>query len=723
MLPYLSLQLSASPRWLLSWSLLVQVFSGGCSAQLDPVRNFCRRFGHQTAVIDRRLYIDGGLLNYNPISQYPTNYSNTGLFYQDLDVLGSSGMPELYANLSKNSSVPSVNGGTLWTDNVNKRFYLFGGEYYQQPPPPYFTLWSFDALSGSWDSLGQPAQAIINGVSYGAGVSISERGEGYYYGGWMSNNSIPGWSGPAVATSALVKYDMDTNAWTNSTGPDSTRRAEGAMVYIPISDGGMLVYFGGVQDRFVNGTVTGQPMEQIYVYDILSSRWYVQNATGAVPQMRRRFCAGATWAADQSSYNIYLYGGASIPPSPSPGFDDVYILTIPSFQWIKLYPSPSGSNQTTGQYPHHSLTCNVISSAQMLIIGGTFPAGGADCDAPDQFGTHNLDLGEQNPDRLPWRLFVPNLTAYAVPDPVLAVVGGSPAGGATATAPVDGGFSNPDLRVLMTRKASVASSRTPTRAVPSATGGSSGSSNGGAAGGEQGGISTGAIAGIAVGATMVVLAVLAGCYCLRLRRRADRNTTTTVGEPWSSQTPPATSLSYPDSLSLRYQFGNSERMATGSHGNNSNNRPSELEAPPPSGDFWHGTDGVTYGLLGGGGGGGGGSAAGGELRTKIDSEGRVWVQVGTGRSLISSSGSDGVVVSPLRGDIGGGGRTMSPASSRPPLPHEEPQELMSTEPRQRQRNILHSSGGGSSAGYGEAATATMSTTQGPPLRHETFYHP
>jgi hypothetical protein len=27
-------------------------------------------------VIDRKLYIDGGFINYNPLSQYPTNYSS-----------------------------------------------------------------------------------------------------------------------------------------------------------------------------------------------------------------------------------------------------------------------------------------------------------------------------------------------------------------------------------------------------------------------------------------------------------------------------------------------------------------------------------------------------------------------------------------------------------------------------------------------------------------------
>lgn len=33
--------------------------------QQDPVNDFCRRFGHQTAVLGRKLYIDGGLVNYN----------------------------------------------------------------------------------------------------------------------------------------------------------------------------------------------------------------------------------------------------------------------------------------------------------------------------------------------------------------------------------------------------------------------------------------------------------------------------------------------------------------------------------------------------------------------------------------------------------------------------------------------------------------------------------
>ena len=222
--------------------------------------------------------------------------------YNDLGSVSSSGEPPLYANLSKNASIPNVVGGTLWADNVNKRFYLFGGEYYQTPATTYKLL-AYDAIYNQWDSFGPPSTPI-DSVSWGAGVGISERGEGYYYGGWISNATTPGYTNNPVATSNLVKYNMDTNVWTKNTGPDTALRAEGVMVYLPASDRGLLIYFGGITQPYANATIAGSPMSLIFIYDIASSKWYTQNATGDVPEMRRRFCAGATWAQDQSSYNM-----------------------------------------------------------------------------------------------------------------------------------------------------------------------------------------------------------------------------------------------------------------------------------------------------------------------------------------------------------------------------------------------------------------------------------
>jgi phage tail protein X len=42
----------------------------------DPLKDFCRIFGHQTAVVDRNLLIDGGLVNWGPITTESENYTS-----------------------------------------------------------------------------------------------------------------------------------------------------------------------------------------------------------------------------------------------------------------------------------------------------------------------------------------------------------------------------------------------------------------------------------------------------------------------------------------------------------------------------------------------------------------------------------------------------------------------------------------------------------------------
>ncbi|KAI0024864.1 hypothetical protein F4780DRAFT_775351 [Xylariomycetidae sp. FL0641] len=476
---------SFSPCLAFMLPVLVLLLPGASEAQRDPVTDFCRRFGHQTALIDRNIYIDGGLINWNPLSSDPANHTNTWLSYQSLDHEGLAGMPQLYANLSKNASIPTVSGGALWGDDVNKKFYLFGGEYSEELPPEKLAIYVYDVLENNWQVIGEPPETIQS-VSYGASVSISETGQAFYYGGWASNKTSQGWTGPRKATKGLVQYVIDADDWSNdTTGPDSLGRAEGAMVYLPISDGGMLVYFGGLQEM-ENGTIVGQPMEQILVYDIASSRWYQQKADGEVPEMRR------------------------MPPSTA-GFDDVYVLSLPSFTWIKFYPD----DNTTDQYPHNTLTCNVIDGAQMIIIGGTFPLDDS-CDVPDQWGSHSLDLGKQNPDNAVWYLYRSNLAGYLVPDEITDVIGGGLHGGATRHAP-KAGFDEHDLSVLMARTYTAAP-RAPTRDVADPHGDGDGDGDGAD---DNADLSRGAVAGIAVGAAAAaLLAALAGfCWCARRRRR------------------------------------------------------------------------------------------------------------------------------------------------------------------------------------------------------------
>ncbi|KAI9851624.1 MAG: hypothetical protein M1838_003218 [Thelocarpon superellum] len=488
-------------------SVLVLSLIVACHATEDPLDDFCRRFGHQTAVVDRRLYIDGGLVNWNPLAQNPDNFTNTGLLYSDLDQLSvQGGMPQLHDDLNKTSAVPSVEGGILWADDVNKIFYLFGGQY--QNAPDRFSLWAYDTLFDKWTQPDNPAEQIER-VSYGAGVAVNETGLAYYYGGWLSNLSVPAWDGQAMATSGLVQYDMVQDVWTNSTGPDGVGRAEGQMVYIPASDGGMLIYFGGISTPFGNESVVGEDMSNIYLYDIANAKWYNQSASGQVPEERRRFCAGVTWAEDQSSYNIYLYGGMGMAPDTI-GFDDVYILSIPSFIWIKWYPTEPG----TTSFPHHSLSCNIIDQSQMLIIGGTFENSTA-CDAPDVWGTHNLNLGKNDPTTSQWAFFEPNVTSYKVPMEIISAVGGTPTGGASLQTP-SAGFSSHDLSVYFTRKATIAP-RSPTRAIPGATGVSTSND-------AESHIGAPVVIGACLGGAGLALLVALLLFCAQKRWRKGRNT-------------------------------------------------------------------------------------------------------------------------------------------------------------------------------------------------------
>jgi hypothetical protein len=111
----------------------------------------------------------------------------------------------------------------------------------------------------------------------------------------------------------------------------------------------------------------------------------------------------------------YIYGGMGFGEN-STGFDDVYILSLPSFKWVPFW---QGNNSNIR---HHSLTCNVINKGQMAIIGGSFPLTQT-CDSPAQWGVHNLDMGKTT--GYPWRKYKLNITEYTVPPEVFDIVGGT----------------------------------------------------------------------------------------------------------------------------------------------------------------------------------------------------------------------------------------------------------------------------------------------------------
>lgn len=146
----------------------------------DPLNNLCRIFGHQTALVDNNLYVNGGQLtwqdpklghtNYTSMSNIQSlrgtninnkidnNHSDTWLKKVDLNNSTQGSLDQF--KLNKDGNVPSLSGGLLFPDVVNKVIYLYGGEY-KYNPPDFFAFWYYDIINDTWNVT---ANASIGGV-------------------------------------------------------------------------------------------------------------------------------------------------------------------------------------------------------------------------------------------------------------------------------------------------------------------------------------------------------------------------------------------------------------------------------------------------------------------------------------------------------------------------------------------------------------------------------
>lgn len=122
---------------------------------------------------------------------------------------------------------------------------------------------------------------------------------------------------------------------------------------------------------------------------------------------------------DNSTHHVYVYGGGSDYQTPMFGMNDtvgadMYILSMPSFQWQPVTPP---ANAPIGRQLH---TCHLINQRQMLLVGGhhvnsTLPPP-SNCTWDEM---HVFDLTT-----LTWQdSYAPATTTYQVPDVVQANIG------------------------------------------------------------------------------------------------------------------------------------------------------------------------------------------------------------------------------------------------------------------------------------------------------------
>ncbi|KAI9786064.1 MAG: hypothetical protein M1835_003167 [Candelina submexicana] len=418
----------------------------------------CQFSGHQSIVFGNKLYVDGGMLQ---------GKGDNGIDWKDYRDLRIYDFSNLTSRIDGGQNITSpaltvierppqylnTRLGTLWADTTRQYIYRYGGnaidpisvrsalsQYSVQSALLQFDTQASNLHSpDAWSLPHNATPPAITRLAYGAGARHAETGEGYYLGGFDDligiNHSSSQTEIAGMKPNLVLWKGGDgggvSNSWVNQTVTVNDKSdqitnpagASGVLVHMPVGNKGMLMSLGG--RPYEAGTATNFPLDVVRIYDIAAGKWYSQQTTGEIPQPRNNFCGVVATAKDNSSYNVYIHGGQT-GGSPA-GTDDVYVLTVPTFQWVKAYQG----NMTARAYH----TCEIINKQQMLVIGGfnATDIGPQTC-ARDMGG----DLRTFDMSNFSFSDFDIKKVNYAVPGGILSVIGGTVDGGATKTEPSQG---------------------------------------------------------------------------------------------------------------------------------------------------------------------------------------------------------------------------------------------------------------------------------------------
>ncbi|KAK8118505.1 uncharacterized protein PG998_003131 [Apiospora kogelbergensis] len=463
--------------------------SGWVPGQVNAT--MCQWQAPRVAAIKDTVYMDGGYLWWFP----GMNDGSYGLPTQDGNPLGiiytlnfsrpfniSQNVSALFGTTSltggssaANSFAPNyLDGAMLANDN---EFFLYGGMTTRSgansdPPAnevivsrysPYGT--DKPGFKPGFDRKTLP-EGMTRYVTFGGAASSPSENKAWYFSGMRSpsagpiyvpkaNNSI----NPVNVSNTLITLDMANQydeSWSNVTLPDSIKgRASPELVWVPVGAQGILVAMGGVTyPDYNNGKMSSQNeaqsrlespsfMSNIDIYDIASGKWYTQS-TIAGPGQLTRGCAVVAVASDYSSYNIYYYGGFDGLREDSDFNDDVWILSLPSFMWMKI-----ASGKTEHARAAHK--CVTPYPDQMMVIGGYPSLKGGNtlpCLKDNQIiQLFNLTEGKWMNSYDP-----ASFHDYGVPEMIHLMIGGDFKGSATMSVPTPSGWSDQGLQKVFETK-------------------------------------------------------------------------------------------------------------------------------------------------------------------------------------------------------------------------------------------------------------------------------
>ena len=183
-----------------------------------------------------------------------------------------------------------------------------------------------------------------------------------------------------------------------------------------------------------------------------------------------------------------MFGGLNPDPSNPAGYKDMWVLSIPSFQWFLV----DNGSSTAAPPVYGAMTCYIVGGgSKMLVYGGS----GRPSYGCDKTSIHVFDMT-----KLIWEeIYDPNGGEYQVPSEIYNVIGGSASGGATL---LPEAMDNQDMEdtfeEIIKKTKQTNSTRTNT----------------------ESGVSGGAIAGIVVGVLVGISLISLGILWLRKQSKA-----------------------------------------------------------------------------------------------------------------------------------------------------------------------------------------------------------
>ncbi|RWA14358.1 hypothetical protein EKO27_g719 [Xylaria grammica] len=515
----------------------------------------CSILDQRTAIVDDRLFFcsgnytfdDDGLPPHAASFIYWLNLSDTFDVTGPLDValLGSTDLPSESLNGGKYPD-PGGFSGTFFYDHT--MLYPYAGLIGPEADGTNNALWGFNTSDNSWNFTRVEGGRISFGEnSEGVYASDPRTGTSFYTGGWVTS-----FNGMYNGTVKFRSSNTDSLSWSFETalaGLQGPNILKGSMVYVRKGGAGILIAFGGYQTAYAGSQIPDWPWDQrpfseIFIYDIQSSTWYHQTATGDLPELRTEFCAAVSAAPDDSSFQITMHGGWD--QLNRRAFNDVYVLSVPSFRWIKIEDSDNPDLIGTDKPGRNRHKCDMWNETSMIVSGGQITLGEwetfllIDMCKPEYPPIKVLDTSTYQ-----WQTeFNPSLT-YSVPGVVTDVIGGDSLGGASLTEP-ELGWETEDLADIFSQTVDRdtyvpprrSSQKDPTNSDPDDSGPDDSDPDPSDPNEDQpdndqnqkgsSSLATGAIAGIAVGAAAALAGVFAAVFlCYRKRRKyqaADQTT-------------------------------------------------------------------------------------------------------------------------------------------------------------------------------------------------------